>query len=51
MKVDKKMICIIISVLLLYLVYKEQIHEGYENLVGQIHKKNNPENDIPVFYR
>tara|TARA_B100000902_G_C27276919_1_gene899350 strand:- start:1602 stop:1760 length:159 start_codon:yes stop_codon:yes gene_type:complete len=52
MKDNEKLLCVIISVLLLYLVYDRFLREHFQNmLVGQVQRRNNPENNIPLFYR
>ena len=52
---NKKFLCIALSILLLFMIFKELSVEPFNNqlnsIVGQVHRKNNPEQDIPLFYR
>jgi hypothetical protein len=50
MKDNQKILCIAISLLVLYIIYKEFFYEYFGNmLVGQV--PNNNQEKIPLFYR
>lgn len=52
---NKKCLCIALSILLLFMIFKELSVEPFGNqlntIIGQVYRKNNPENDIPLYYR
>jgi len=52
---NKKFLCIALSILLLFMIFKELSVEPFGNqlntIVGQIYRKKNSEHDIPLYYR